>query len=247
MKNSNKILFLGIMLLIASLVVYDFELKAEYVKGDFLKPFANFQPSDFKDFNAIKLESGTAINLKVVKGPYRVAIEPTATDFVKIRKEGSTLIVSAAFGDHYRSIQNDYVVLVSCPDLNSFSSDSRYSQGNVSITDSVANAFNWKPTLITGFITDSLRVIEHNASNVVLENNRIGHLTADVGPNHNSGPLFTIGSGNSFGAADLNIQNKSTLSIQSSAGNHIAYRIADSAKLNISGAISKQLFKSTQP
>jgi hypothetical protein len=247
MRTSTKILCAALALIITSLLVYDTKLKAEFLKGDFRKTFGDFVPANFSNFNSIELQSATAINLLVTKGPYKVMTDPTTGDFVKISQQGRKLVIKANFNDHYRSMSGDYVVFISCPDIRSFTSDARYSRRGTVVTDSIAYNILWRPTRITGFTSDSLTVTANNASNIVLENNHIGNLEIIAGVGPNTGPAITIGNGNIFNSARFYIKNKSTLCIRSAAGNHITYHIADSATLITAGAISKQMFKTTQP
>lgn len=247
MRTSMKILSAALALIIISLFIYDTKLKAEYLKGDFRNPFGDFVTVNFSGFSAIELKSATAVNLMIKKGPYKVSVSPRAGDFVKISQQGNKLIISAVFSDQYRSAGRDYAVFISCPDLTAFTSDARYEVNGLKIIDDMPNVFDKNPTLICGFNNVSLAITEDNGSNVRLENNKIDYLKATTGIGYHTGPILTIGPGNNFNNADFDIRNKGTLNIESSAGNHIAYLISDSAHLSISGAISKKLFKTTQP
>lgn len=247
MKTSIKILLTSLLLIIVSLVVYDSQLRAEYLQGNFRKPFGDFTPANFRNFNSIELRSGTAINIMVTKGPYKVMVDPGAGDFVKLSKQGDKLIVQAVFNDHYRYHGNDYTIFISCPNLESFSSDARYKVNDWTVTDTLPNIFEKKASLISGFNSNKLFITENNGSNILLENNHIDTLRVVAGSSYHSGSIITIGKGNSFDTAYFSIQNKGTLSIEAPAGNHINYHIADSARININGAIYKQQFKTTQP
>jgi len=247
MKTSIKILVTALAFVMAGLFMYDLDLKAEYLKGDYKKPFGLFVPENFKDFNTIELQSATAINLMVVQGPYKVLTDPTANEFVKISQQGNKLIISAAFKDHYRGINSDYAVFISCPDLAAFISDAHYTVGEWKVTDTLPNIFDKRSTLITGFNSAQLAITENNGSNVLLRNDRITNLKATVGSSYHSGSMITIGHGNTFTNADLQILNKGILNIDAPAGNNISYHIADSARLSVNGATSKQLLKITQP
>jgi hypothetical protein len=247
MRTSIKILIAALALVIAGLITYDTQLKAEYLTGNFKKPFGNFVPANFSNFNAIELRSATAINLLVVKGPYKVLVEPTASDFVRIEQQGSKLILQADFKNHYRSYSGDYNVFISCPDLTSFTSDARYKVDNWPVTDTLPNIFGKKPTQINGFNLASLTLTEDNGSNVILQNDHIASLKAAIATGYDAASIITIGTGNAFTNADIQVLNKGTLNIDAPAGNNISYHIADSARLSVNGATSKQLFKNTQP
>lgn len=246
MRTSIKILIATLALVIAGLLVYDTQLKAAYLKDDYKKPFGGFVPANFSNFNSIELRSGTVINLMVTKGPYKVLVAPAAGDFVKISQQGSKLIISAEFKDHYRGLADDYVVFVSCPELSSFSSNARYKAGDMTVTDTTVLNFAWKQTVINGFTNDTMRITESNASNVTIRNCRLNTLKAVVGVSNNSGADLTIGAGNSFKQTDFDIRNKSTLMLKNTAGGNINYHLADSAQLMVNG-VSQPLLKLKQP
>lgn len=246
MRTSIKILIAALALVVIGLLAYDTQLKAEYLRGDYKKPFGGFEAKSYSNFNSIELQSGTVINLKVIKGPYKVLVDPTAGEFLKITQQGSKLIFRAAFKDHYRGLASDYVVFVSCPELSALSSDASYTAGDMRVTDTAALNFAWRQTVISGFTNDSMLITESNASNVVIENCRIDTLKAIIGVANNSGADLTIGAGNFFKQTDLDIRNKSTLMLKNTAGGNINYHLADSAQLMVNGA-SQPLLKLKQP
>ena len=241
MRTSNKILVATFIMLIGCLVFYDFRLKAEFEKGDYTYPYRDFVKLNYKEFDRVELNSSTAMNIMLVRGPFKVMVSPQATDFVNVRQEGNRLIFDAKFRDHFQGLNTDYVVYVSCPHLSSLKADSYYFTDNIKVTDTIAKDLNWRPTMITGFTADSLNIQEDHAGNVVLQSNKIGHLTAAVGQSSKSGSALTIGPNNQFTKADLNILNRSHLWIKGTNINNINYRLADSASLIINGAEAKHL------
>lgn len=246
MRTSIKILIAALALVLTGLLAYDTQLKAEYLKGNYKRAFGGFVPANFNNFNAIELQSGTAINLMVVKGPYKVTVDPTVGDFVKISQQGSKLIIRAVFKDHYRGLAGDYVVFVSCPELSSFSSNACYTTGDITVTDTTALNFAWRQTVISGFTNNNMLITESNASNVMIRNCRVDTLKAIIGISNNSGSDLTIGAGNYFKQTDFDIRNKSTLMLKNIAGGNINYHLADSAQLMVNGA-SQPLLKLKQP
>jgi hypothetical protein len=241
MRTSNKILIASFALLIISLAFYDLRLKAEYQKGDYTDPYRDFVKLDYKNFDAVELESSSAINIMLVQGPFKVAASPQAMDFLDIKQEKNRLIIGAKFSDHFRSVSPAYVVYVSCPSLSSLKADAIYLANNVKATDTLARDLNWRTTVIDGFTADSLHIQEDHAANVALQNNRIGHLTATVGMGDESSSALAIGQNNEFDRADLNILNRSRLWIKGTNLNNINYHLADSASLIINGAEAKHL------
>lgn len=241
MRTSNKILIASFALLIVSLAFYDLRLKAEYQKGDYTDPYRDFVKLDYKNFDAVELESSSAINIMLVQGPFKVAASPQATDFLDIRQEKNRLIIGAKFPDHFRGMSPEYVVYISCPSLSSLKTDAFYLADGIKVTDTIAKDPNWRPTMVNGFTADSLNIQQDHASNVTLQNNKIKHLTTTVGLSDRSGPVLTIGQNNKFDRADMTILNRSYLWIKGTNLNNINYHLADSANLIINGAEAKHL------
>jgi hypothetical protein len=243
MRTSTKILMATFVVFIASLVIYDLGLRAEYLKGDYTNPYRDYIPLNYKGFNEIDLNSSTAVNIKVVQGPFKVLANPAAVEFLKVTQQNNRLVVSAAFSDQYRSINTDYILYISCPNLSVFNADAQYTKASTTVTDTAANDFAWKPTLISGFTIDSLDIKENHAANLILENNKINSLRATVGTNEKSRSNLTIGENNLFTKTDLNILNKSRLWIKGSNSNNLNYHLADSSTLVVNGASVKHLLK----
>lgn len=241
MRTSNKILIASFALLTISLAFYDVRLKAEYKKGDYTDPYRDFVKLGYKNFNAIELESSSAVNIMLVQGPFKVAASPQAIDFLDIRQEKNRLIVGVKFHDHFRGMNPEYVLYISCPSLSSLKADAFYQVDDIKVTDTIAKDPNWRCSMINGFIADSLNIQQDHASNVSLQNNKIKHLTATVGVSDRSSSILTIGRNNKFERADLNILNKSNLCIKGTNLNNINYYLADSASLMINGAEAKHL------
>ncbi|HEY9001743.1 MAG TPA: hypothetical protein VIM89_10350 [Mucilaginibacter sp.] len=241
MRTSNKILIASFALLTISLAFYDFRLKAEYQKKDYTDAYREFVKLDYKNFNAVELESSTAVNIMLVQGPFKVAASPGAMDFLDIRQKKNRLVIGIKFPDHWRGIGPEYAIYISCPSLSSFKADASYMIDDTKVTDTIARDADWRPTMINGFTADSLNIQQDHASNVALQNNRIKHLTATVGVSDQSRSILTVGQNNKFDQADLTILNRSHLWIRGTNFNNINYHLADSASLIINGAEAKHL------
>lgn len=247
-KTSNKVLLASLLLLIGSLTVYNYQLKAAYQKGSYKYPYTNYLPLNFRDFNSIELNASTAANVMLVKGPFKVLAAPEAMEFLKIEQRGSSLIIDATFKYNFQGARSDYVLYISCPELSSVKADARYVADENTIVDTLASEdFRWRPTVIRGFSGDSLSIVADHASNIVLEDNQFNRLTANVGVSNGSATDLTIGPGNQFTANDLNILNKSRLWIKGKNDHPINYRLADSAKLILNGYTQNDYLKKINP
>lgn len=241
MKTSSKILIATFVIFIASLMTYDLTLRAEYLTGDYTRPFNGYVPLSYSGFNTIELNASTAVNILVVQGPYKVLANPDAMDFLKVSKVNNRLIIDAAFSDHYRSLNTDYIIYISCPNLSSFKADAHYTTAGNTVIDTAAADFAWTPTVISGFMADSLNIQETHAADVVLENNRINDLNGNVGIDEKSRSNLTVGINNKFNKSNLVILNRSRLRIKGTTTNNLTYHLADSATLVMNGATAKHL------
>lgn len=180
MKTSTKIFLGAILLLGISLAFYDWRLAAEFRKGDYTDPYYNYTKLNYRDFDEIELRSGSSVNVMITQGDYKVLVHPQA-EFAIVRQEGKRLIIEAHFPDHFRGLNAVHTIFVACPSLSVFRADAKYMVGSEAFTDYVNWDFRWSPTTISGFRQDSLTILEDHASNLVLDSDRIGRLTAVVG------------------------------------------------------------------
>jgi hypothetical protein len=181
MKTSTKIFLGAILLLGISLAFYDRRLAAEFRKGDYTDPYYNYTKLNYRGFDEIDLRSGSSFSVMVTQGDYKVLVHPQASGFAIVRQEGKRLIIEAHFPDHFRGVNAAHTIYVACPALSVFRADAKYTVGSETLTDYANWDFQWFPTMIRGFKQDSLTILEDHASNLVLESDRIGRLTAVVG------------------------------------------------------------------
>ncbi|MFC0514923.1 hypothetical protein ACFFGT_11965 [Mucilaginibacter angelicae] len=247
MKTSNKLLIAAITLLLLSTALYDFQLKAQYKKGDFRNRFGDFINLNLSGFKIINLKSSTAINIMLAKGPFKVLADPDAMEFARVEKHGDTLMVEASFRSNFHNARTPYVLYVSCPEISEVIADAHYIAYENHITDTLAAAdFSWRPTVITGFTLNSLKLSLNHASNITLENDSIATLNAVTGIENGSASNLILGINNHIGNARLDIRNKSRLWIKEAVNTRLNYQIADSAKLIVNGA-SQNILKFKQP
>ncbi len=84
MRTSSKILITTFAVFIASLMIYDLGLRAEYLKGNYTKPFNDYVPLNYTGFNEIELNSSTAVNINAwCRAPFKVLANPACHGFFK--------------------------------------------------------------------------------------------------------------------------------------------------------------------
>lgn len=236
MKTSNKFLLIAVLLLIISIGIYDFQLKAEYLKGEYKNPYNSFSNLNFRNFKVIELGSSTAINIMLVKGPFKVLADPDAREFMKIEQRHDSLFIRATFKDNFHNVQAPNILYISLPQLDAFYADAKYMAGNTQITDTTAaQDFKWRATTISGFSGDKLNIFQDHASTILLKNNKFKTLNAIIGKSDNSASNLSVETGNQFDKTNLDIRNNSRLWIKDDSLSNINYKLADSAKLILNG------------
>jgi len=247
MKKSTIIFWAAITILLLCLGFHDLGLRAAYLKGDYKKPFNGFLYRDFKAFDHVELNAATAANLKIEQGPFELRLDPHMSSFLKIKQKNNTLYISVEFPEHYQSFNVPYDIYVRCPDLKVLKVDARYTFAGHPVTDTAAHDLEWKPTIISGFKADSLRIEENYAANVRLENNQVNTVNIVAGLSPHAGSVLTIGKGNQIKQANFDIRNNGQLRLQAGTHGTSSYQIADGAHLYIDGVATKPFIKTLQP
>ncbi|MGN6398144.1 MAG: hypothetical protein ACTHMI_21405 [Mucilaginibacter sp.] len=241
-RKSSILVIVALAFILTSLVLYDISLRDAFLTGDYKKPFRDYISLNFKDFKSITLNASTAANVIVEPGPFSVKIEPTARDFVKVSQKGDMLYIDAVFPGSFEDSRAMYPLVITCPVLEKFNTDARYTTDGVAVTDTLATSnFDWRASFISGFTLDSLTVNERHASAVILKANKIKNFKASIGLDEHSGSNMVILKDNQLDNADLDVLNRSRLKLEDAAIPNLKLRLADSARLILNGASRKLL------
>jgi len=103
-----------------------------------------------------------------------------------------------------------------------------------------------RQVLIDGFSQDSLHISQDYGSTVVLANNHIHAISAEIGESSQSGSNLIIGDGNVFGNVILDIKNRSKLFLNKASIQSLNYQLGDKAQLIITGK-AKNLLNQINP
>jgi hypothetical protein len=242
MKTSTKIVIATMLLLATGLVIYDLQLKAEFRKGDYIKPLYGYTSFDFRHFNRVELRSTSAIDVLIQQGAFKVMAHPAAASFIVIKEEDSTLIVEAHFPDHYMGMGSSPVMYISCPTLRELRADSWYLVGRDSVVDRVIGDGWYKTSTIEGFTEDSLAIRAAHAANLKLVGNHLRKLAAALGEEAGlNRPNLTIEADNHIDSTNLNILGQSRLWIKGTDIRQLTFHLADSASLTVNGVSTRYL------
>ena len=238
MKTSNKFLILITIVIIGFMVIYDNDLKAEYLKGDFKNPFRDLQKVAIDGFTNVDHRSADVIDASVEYGPeYSIWVNKNLKDRVQITKQGKTLVIK----------------FIGRPE------DRLYFSPGVTITsprlDSITTTANAEPLkdLKEKGITGDVDIIGFNQSKMVLKanrftqielkNNKIENMQAVIGSNLMGVGSLNINSSNQIKLANIKVNGTSELKMTNPNITTLEHSFSDSASLILSGSALRLLNK----
>ncbi len=238
MKNSSNYLLAAVLVLLASITAYNMALRTEYRKGDYKNPLRGYVSLGFKDFTEVDLSAAGAAHVKVVAGPFGVRLNPRDSSDVKITQQGNRLVVRVDFKQPDQSLSWGQTLVISCPRLAQLTAGNAYR-----VAGQLKNQYKAKQTdvQIQNFRQDSMRVQSDQASNITLLGNKLAYLGAVAGTTPGSTATLSLTPTNRIGAADLDMQHQSGLTINNVAIPQLRYHFADSAKATLTGAALRSL------
>ncbi len=239
MKNSSKFLLAAVLILLASLTAYNMALRTEYHLGTYKDPLRGFATLPLAGFTEVAVPAASTVSVKVVAGPFKVRINPLIQEFVKVRQQGTRLVVEAAFPERQKFLGWGEGVVISCPRLTALSTDAVYLEAGQRRVD---KGYPESRTVrVQGFKQDSLRVRADNGSHLELANNELGLLRATTGTTPGSHASLTLASDNRIAAAQLSIQHQSEIRMKNVLIPSLHYHVSDSAQALLSGVALRSL------
>lgn len=230
----------AVLILLISLAVYDAALTAAFKDGSFRDPYKDFTSLEFKGFDTITVNGGGDINVDIMPGDFQVRVSNQYLPIVKVKQKGKELVLDVEYTEELESTNSNVHVVISCPDLVLLNTNAvSTKQGAQHIRNEVLREnmmFNLaRRVLVKGMVLDSLVIKQNNGSEVLLQENKIGHLDAMVGLSYASGPRLRVLNGNAITNADLNIQANSELELLDVAIPDLTLKHSNHAKVILSG------------
>jgi len=222
MKTSNKLLLLSTVILFGYLAIFNFQLRAEYIKGDFRKPYYGMKFTPLNSFTTIRLNAGNVLALRVEKGPkFGVWMVDNVKEKVALTERDNTLFVDYVNKTNFNYYQSGIVVV--CPEVNTV------------ITTPLAThqVMFWERavTKVSGFTQDVMNIVVGKDTQFELDENAIGKLNAAATA---SDATITVNTHNQIQAADFKIAGKSELKLLSQIAKS-NYSYTDSATITLNG------------
>ena len=232
MKTSNKFLILITIVIISFMVIYNNDLKAEYLKGAFRNRFYQMEQLSFKNFSNVRHNSADKIGIHIEKGDkYQVWIKSDLKDKIAFKQHGKTLFIVSKEGTRTWGY-GDGIIIV-CPQLDSLTTvmDAETNRRKVDYK----NAWYVNPNVIAGFNQPKMVININKVTGVTLIGNQIDDLQATVGDKLIGKAYLNISASNNIKQANLQVPGKSELELSNATIGKLNYVIADEAKVTLSG------------
>lgn len=239
MKTSNKLFLTAILIIIISMVTYDFALRAEYKKGTYKSRFYGFEKTTaFNGFNKIDNRAANLISIKVEKGNEPgIWVKSVWKDRFKISRKGTTLVVEVENKESTRVSSYDNSITIICPFIDRITTAPYLGKSGQNLIHSRGK------TTVSGFTLDKLSLEISKGVELFLERNKIAGLQALVGDQMSDNASLVISSSNQIGNATIDVPGKNHLEIENSVIAKQNFTIADSATIAFSGSFLKLLGK----
>lgn len=238
MKTSNKLLIAVTILIIGYLVVYNFSLKAAYLKGDYKSRFYEMERINLKDFNAIESNVANVFKVQVEQGPeFGIWVDKYARDDIFFTKKGKTLQVNYKPKKDYGNLGK---IIIICPALDS-----------ITTTKGDLNKYTlWDAmTIVSGFNQPLMKVRVSYFAKLWLLRNTLTQLNAHVEGIQESSNVETdtgwgdyglsIAKSNHIKIANLEAKGsgKGRIKLYKPEIDKINYSLSDSAEVTLSGKL----------
>ena len=234
MKTSNKLLITITIIVFIFLVIYDYGLQAEYLKGTFRSRFFKMEQLSFKDFSNVKHNSADKVGIRVEKGDkYQVWIQSELKDKIGVTQQGRTLVLKMTEQNGTRIWNYANGIIIICPQLDSLTTVTDADASNRKV-DYKGSEYNFANDIF-GFHQPKMVINQNRVTGVELTGNQIDDLQATVGDKLTGKAYLDINTSNVIKQANINVPGKSDLKLSNANIGKLNYVIADDAKVTLSG------------
>lgn len=247
MKTSNKLMLSVLAILLVSVTVYDFALKADYLTGNYKNPFTGYANKTVRNFNEIEVDAINMLHVNIQQGDYAVHISENNTDSIKLTQTGNRLIVNVDFAKRAASddpnVMHGNDVIIYCPKLTYIKTDEHhYSIARKNMTNEQRYEVErgGRSVNLNSLVLDSLN-IEQKTGSVNINGSKIGTLKSTTA----AGSRLHISDDTRIGQADMHINDHSYLTFEKFNIRKFSYTLADSATIAFTskGIFFKELMK----
>ncbi|MBX0333405.1 hypothetical protein K3G39_09150 [Pontibacter sp. HSC-14F20] len=239
MKTSNKLLLFALVVLLSALATYNIALKAEYNTKSYQDPYKNYVVMDFNGFDEVEVNAGDMLKVLIEPGDVQaVYLYKGNEEVVQISQENKTLQIDVATNDKQKDVKGwgSPHLIIKTPMLKMLRANAKHTLHGEQVTNvQRLNKVNYLNTSLMGFKQDSLRLELDNGVMVQLHGNELQHLHAETGTSPESDSKLLIHPDNKIQQANLDIRNRSYLTLNNVAIPALQYTLSEQAQVELSG------------
>ena len=239
MKTSNKLLLFAFVVLLSALATYNIALKAEYNTKSYQDPYRNYVALNFSGFEDIEVNSGDMIGVLIEPGDaHAVYLYKGNEEVVQISQQTNTLQIDVATNEKQNGLRGwgSPQLIIKTPMLRILRANALHTLNGEPVTHvKRLKTVEWRNTTLKGFKQDSIRLELDNGVLVQLDSNELQHLDAVTGTSPGSESKLLIQNTNKIQQANLDIRNRSYLSLLNVAIPELRYTLSEQAQVELSG------------
>ncbi|PVY42856.1 hypothetical protein [Pontibacter virosus] len=239
MKTSNKLLVFALVMLVSALATYNIALKAEYNTKSYQDPYKNYIAMDFNGFDEVEVNAGDMLKVLIEPGEqHAVYLYKGNEEVVQINQENKTLQIDVTTNDRQKGVRGWGAphLIIKTPMLHTLRANAMHALNGKQVTNiQRLNTASYLNTSLYGFKQDSLRLELDNGVLVQLLGNELQHLQAVTGTSPESDSKLLIHPDNNIQQANLNIRNRSHLTLLNVAIPELQYTLSEQAQVELSG------------
>jgi hypothetical protein len=241
MKTSNKLLLLLGIIIVSSLIFYNFGLRAEYIKGEYKSRFYQMTNKKIEGFTSIE-NNASNLYVRIEQGDkFAVWFKNDVKNKIKFSKKNNTLIIDFKKENDEDDYFREENLIIICPRLENLISKKLYSDGNIKDKKSAKYYIPEGDITVYGFNQDKFNLLVNSLTEVNLEGNKFKNLTAKVGDDKSSIGTLNIKNNNEINNLGVDVKGKSILNLKNPLIKIAQLQLSDSANVNLSGRTLKLL------
>ncbi|MCP2043845.1 hypothetical protein [Pontibacter sp. HSC-36F09] len=239
MKTSNKLLLFALVVLASALATYNIALKAEYNTKSYQDPYKNYIAMDFSGFEEVEVNAGDMLKVLIEPGDeHAVYLYKGNEEVVQISQDNKKLQIDVTTDDTQKGVRGWGTphLVIKTPVLKTLRANATHTLNGKQITNSKRlNTASYLNTSLMGFKQDSLRLELDNGVMVQLHGNQLQHLQAVTGTSPESDSKLLIHPDNKIQQANLDIRNRSHLTLLNVSIPALQYTLSEQAQVELSG------------
>jgi hypothetical protein len=237
MKTSTMLITSAVIIILISLVAYNFSLRASYLKGDYKNPYYGLEFTPVQGINELSAASSNHMVINVNHGKKEgIWMSDRVKDKIVFKESNGILSIDlskAAKDDEFKVFNKDLILVINKP---------------VKITTTpyfkvpeYENSYIFGKIILNNFQQDSLIVDLGKSGAVILDNLHLKKLKALVGKDKGSANLVL--SAGTYHSADFNIPGKGKIELLNPVITQTRYDVSDAATVTLNGGPLKIINK----